>query len=251
MSTPQTNYRQELQRICRAMAEARTDAVINDLELGSVPEFMKMFVEDNVDKRYDKLQKQLEILKDAFTGEELNEIFLAFMDKVPLGAYDSGQYDGEKLLKWLEANRPLTPVQRDVVRCQRARHAVENLGRVKRREHIRFQEFASLSAELASELGENPSLKIHLNPLRVWTQFETNTLLDDEAPTPADVLFFAVRNNISTAMLEEHGRNLIDELATLEPATLTTWAILTEHADREELIELCRDLAEMGLVAFS
>jgi hypothetical protein len=76
-------------------------------------------------------------------------------------------------------------------------------------------------------------------------------LLDDDTDLPADVLFFAVGMETNTAILEEHGRLLIEELSRFEPCTIDTWAALSEHADREELIELCADLAAMGLVALS
>jgi len=243
-------YREQLQRIARAMATAHSADVYADLEAGSQPELLKLFVDGNLDKRLDKLDKQLGFVKESL-GEQFEPLAVEFIKALPLGAYDSGQYDGEKFLAWLEENKPLTPEQRDHVACQRARHAVENMGRNQRLPHVRFQDIASLATELAKELDTNPTLRIHLNPIRVWAQFETAALLDEDATTPADVLFFAVRNDTSTAVLETEGRQLIEELASLEPVSLAAWAALSAHADREDLIELCRDLAEMGLVAFS
>ena len=253
MNTTQTSresYEQQLQRIARAMSTARSADVYDDLEAGSRPELLKEFVDGNLDKRLEKLDKGLEFVKEAI-GEPFEELAVEFIKALPLGAYDSGQYDGEKFLVWLVENKPLTPEQRDHVACQRARHAIENLGRNQRLAHVRFQELASLADDLASELQTNPGLQIHLNPIRVWTQFETGELLGEEIDSPIDVLFFAVRNEISTAVLEENGRNLVEELSTLTPVSIATWTALSEHADREELVELCRDLAEMGLVAFS
>ena len=246
----QESYRQQLQRIARAMSTARSADVYGDLEPGSQPELLKEFVDGNLDKRFEKLDKQLELVKEVF-GEQFEEYAVEFIKALPLGAYDSGQYDGEKFLAWLVENKPLTPEQRDHIACQRARHAIENMGRNQRLAHVRFQEIASLAEQLVDELETNPGLQIHLNPIRVWSKFETGALLGEEIDSPIDVLFFAVRNETSTAVLEENGRNLVEELATLAPVTLATWAAISEFADREELVELCRDLAEMGLVAFS
>ena len=252
-STPTTSetYREQLQRIARAMSMARSDEVYGDLEAGSKPELLKEFVDGNLDKRFEKLDKQLELVKEAL-GEQFEEFAVEFIKTLPLGAYDSGQYDGEKFLAWLVDNKTLNAEQRDHVACQRARHAIENMARNQRLPHVRFQELASLAGELAGELETNPGLQIHLNPIRVWSQFETGALLDgDEVESKIDVLFFAVRNDTATAVLEEEGRNLVEELASYAPVSLATWAALSEHADRDDLIELCRDLAEMGLVAFS
>ena len=55
---------------------------------------------------------------------------------------------------------------------------------------------------------------------------------------------------IRTAVLDPHGRELVEELAARGPCTLDDWATQSQHADREELVTLYRDLAEMGLVAF-
>ena len=256
MSTQQTtpareSYRAQLQRIARAMSMARSADVYGDLEAGSKPELLKEFVDGNLDKRFDKLDKQLELVKESL-GEQFEQYAVEFIKALPLGAYDSGQYDGEKFLAWLVENKSLTPVQRDHVACQRARHAIECIGRNQRLPHVRFQELASLAGELADDLETNPGLQIHLNPIRVWSQFETGVLLDEEdVDSPIDVLFFAVGNDTSTAVLEAEGRNPVEQLASLQPVTLATWAALSEHADRDELIELCRDLAAMGLVAFS
>ena len=249
-SDQRETYKQQLQRIARAMATAKSKEVYGDLEEGSKPELLKEFVDGNLDKRLEKLDKSLELVKESL-GEQFEEMAVEFIKSLPMGAYDSGQYDGEKFLVWLVENKSLTPEQRDHVACQRARHAIESMGRNQRMAHVRFQEYGSLAEELANELETNPGLQIHLNPIRVWSKFETGELLGEEVDEPIDVLFFAVRNETSTAVLEDDGRELVEELATLSPVSLATWVALSEHADRDELIELCRDLAEMGLVAFS
>jgi hypothetical protein len=233
------------------MATAQMDVVYGDLEAGSQRELMKLFVDGNLDKRLDKLTTACEFVQPAF-GEQMEQLIIDFIKAVPLAAYDSGQFDGDRFLKWIEENKPLTEEHSDYLACQRARWQVELIGRANRLAHVRFQELRSLSGELVSELGENESLQIHLNPIRAWTKFFTTELIgggDDELPI--DVMVFPIGNETTTALFEDHGRRLIEELAAHSPCTLDTWAALSESATRDELIELSRDLADMGLVAFS
>ena len=114
-----------------------------------------------------------------------------------------------------------------------------------------------MTNQLASELEVNHKLRIQLNPIRCWSVFETNILLDDDAVPPADVLFYPVGNEVRTAVLEPDGKLRIDELANLGACTIDEWiASATLHGcsdvpSRSSLLELCRDLSEMGLLAFS
>ena len=91
---------------------------------------------------------------------------------------------------------------------------------------------------------------MHLNPSRAWSRFTTLALLDGDATLPADVLFFAAGETIRTAVLEPRGRALIEELAAWGSCALDEWAALSRHADRDELVAVCNDMAEMGLMAF-
>ena len=71
-----------------------------------------------------------------------------------------------------------------------------------------------------------------------------------QAPPPADVLFFAVRDGVSTAVLEPRAQALVNGLARLSPCTVSQWLWVSKHWGREDFVQFCRDLAEMGLVAF-
>ncbi len=250
-TTPTTNretYQQQLRRIAQAMATARSSDVYADLEPGSQPEMLKLFVDGNLDKRLDKLDKGLELVKEAL-GDDFEPLAIEFIKALPMGAYDSGQYDGEKFLAWLVDHKSLSPVQRDHVACQRARNAVENMARNQRLAHVQFHDLASVAGKLSEELDSNPTLWIHLNPIRVWARFETGALLDEESDEPSDVIFFAVGKDITTAVLETEGRQMIEELASLQPVSLASWAALSEDAERDELIELGAELAEMVCVS--
>ena len=247
---PET-YREQLQRLAYAMATNKMDAVYGDLEAGSQKEMMDYFVQGNFEKRFDKLTTATEFVQPAF-GDKLPKLIDEFNAAVALGAYDSGQFDGDRFLRWIEENKPLTEEQSDYLACQRARWEVELQGRANRLKHVRFQELRSLTPELVKEVGENPSLQVHLNPIRAWTKFFTTELIGGEGDDlPIDVMVFPIGNETTTAVFEDHGRLLIEELSQYEPCTIETWAAVSQHAQSEELTDLCRDLAEMGLVAFS
>ena len=65
------------------------------------------------------------------------------------------------------------------------------------------------------------------------------------------MLFFAVRSDVRTAVLEPAGQALFRDLAASAPCTLDGLLHRDESADRDELVAFCGELAEMGLVAFS
>jgi hypothetical protein len=241
-------YREEIKRWANALALARTQAVGDVLAAGFSDFHVRMFTDGNLEKRLTKLENQLEFVGQAI---ELVALIKQFITTVPLAAYDTGTSDGERFLRWLEETQDPSAEERDYIACQRARHAVESEARLDRLAHIRFQELASLAEEHAAALEEDPNLRVHLNPVRAWSRFHTKALLDEEADTPANVLFFPVGNQISTAVLEPEGQALVRELALYAPCTLDDWAAMSELAGREELVELCRDLAGMGLVAFT
>lgn len=248
------DYATQLRRLARSLAAARHEDVLDLLAPGYHLWQVQMFTDDNIYKRYKKLQVQLEFVQPAF--DDFEDLLEAYVHEFPLSAYDTGTSDGDRFLAWLESHRELTPEQRDFVICQRSRHAVEDEGRRNRLGHVRFQELASLTSELVGELDSNPNLQVHLNPIHVWGRFQSKALLDEDAEPPADVLFYASDNEVRTAVLEPEGQQLAHELATLSPCTLDQWAALgNSFADREsrsqnELASFCRDMADIGLVAF-
>jgi hypothetical protein len=242
-----TSYRDHLERLAAALTRPDTAPAAEVVD-GAVPEQVRVFAEENLDKRLNKLRAQVEFVADAL--EDLDGLLRAFCRQTRLEAYATTTSDGEQFLRWLERTHELTPAQHDHVACQRARHAVEEAARANRRAHVRFQELRSVAEELAGEMEARPGLRIHLNPLRARARFTTRALVDEEASLPADVLFFPVGNDIRTAVLEPVGLALLGELEALSPCTLGEWAARSEHGGREELAAFCRDLAALGLAAF-
>ncbi|MBX9788104.1 MAG: hypothetical protein K2Y37_04255 [Pirellulales bacterium] len=249
LTEPESPYAEQLRRYARALAAGRADDVSAALAEGSSPAHVMLFTEGNRAKRHEKLRAQLEFVAVAFTGFE--NLLAAYLRDRPPAASDTGAGDADRFLEWLGKTCGLTPEQHDYVACQRARHAVEAEAFRNRAGHVRFQELWATAQRRAAALDTDAGLRVHLNPIRAWSRFATAALLHTERVLPADVLFFAVGTEICTAVLEPKGRERIEELASYGPCTLNQWAGRTRHADGGELVELCRDLAEMGLVAFS
>ena len=243
-----SDYRIQIRKIARALALAKHEQVQSDVARGFSAEQLKMFTDDNLDKRNKKILDQVEVLRDSFDG--LEELVVEYVKTLPLAAYDTGSSDGERFLRWIENEHQPTPEQRDYITCQRSRHAIESIARSKRLAHVQFQDLWGMADRLSGELSTNPDLKIHLNPIRFWSRFETRALLDDEAATPASVLFYAVGSDIRTAVLEPSGQTRVHELEAIGPCTLDKWLITASEIARDELIELLHDTAQIGLIAF-
>lgn len=243
-----TDYRDQIQRCAQTMALGHIEDVRPFLAAGMTVEQVKLFTDGNLDKRFEKVLDQVELLKAAF--DNLDDLVHEYILEVALAAYDTGCSDGDRFLRWLKLTHVTTPEQEDHIACQLARHEVENVARKNRLGHIRFQELCSMTERLTSELPTNPMLRIHLNPIRTWATFQTSVLLDEDATTPADVLFFANGHQIRTSAFEDAGKSFVETLASHGPLTLTDWKCLDWSNSRSDLTEFCLDAAEMGLVAF-
>ena len=197
-------YRDRLVRYSRALAVARSEAVYEELESGEHRTGLKIFVSANVNKRFERLQGRLEFL--AGVMDDLDALLTAYVLEVPLAPYTTISGDADRFLLWLEESRELTAEQRDYVAGQHAHFGIEAAARVNRSGHVRFQELLSVAPLLAPELESNAGLRIHLNPIRIWSRLETGAMLDDAIIPPSDVLFYAVREDVGNAVLDSIGR---------------------------------------------
>ena len=241
-------YRDQIRRCAQAMALAYGEDVRPFLAPGMRVEQVKLFTDGNLEKRRDKLLDQVELIKAVFSN--LDELVAEFMHEVPLAAYDTGCSDGDQFLRWLSLLDDATVEQQDYLQCQLARHEIERIARRNRLGHVRFQEMWSMVDSLSGELKTNSQLRVHLNPIRTWSRFQTAALLEEDTPTPAEVLFFACENQIRTSVFEEVGLRCVENLASHGPLTLQNWKCLDRSISRSELIAFCLDASEMGLVAF-
>jgi hypothetical protein len=248
-TTQSQSYRDQLARMVQAITGSRKDAANEFAADPVLRRQVALFAEELADKRLDKLRNQLEFLAGGFA--DLPDLLKEYTAAVGQEAYATPLSDSDRFFQWLEENRELTAEEQDHVACQKARHEVEESGRTNRVGHVRFQELCSVAGELAGELTTNPRLKVHLNPLRAWAQFASPALVGEEVELPADVLFFATGNQVSTALLEPEGQELVRELERCAPCTLRQWARQADQDDPAALAAFARDLADLGLVAFS
>lgn len=242
------DYRAQLERLARAMSTGRETEIVDMLDEGSSAERLEWFVSGNIDKRAQWLHSMLPLVVGSLADFE--ELAGAYVQTRPQAAVGTGENDADAFLAWLEETQPLADEERDYVACQRARHALENLARERRLDHLQFQETQDFSKKLIHKLG-HPSgaeLKIQLNPIHAWTTLRTSVLVGDEAELPGEVLFFAIADGSSAAVLEPTSRALVRELAENGPWTLDTWACFTERTDRQGLLDVCGLLAPMGVV---
>jgi hypothetical protein len=243
------NYAEQLAQLTGVLTSLRKEAVLQLPVDAYSREQIQLFAEENVEKRRELLGMELGFLARAF--DDLDQLLAEFTSSVPQPAYNTTAGDAERFLDWLEQEFFPTPEQQDHIACERARLGIQALGRQRRRDHLRFQELLSVSRQLARDLSRGGKLTVHLNPLRVWSRFHTLALLDEAAEAPADVLFFVVGQDTHTAVLDDEGRALIEELSALVPCKFKTWVAGSELAGEEKLRTLCIHLADMGLVAFS
>jgi hypothetical protein len=250
-------YRRELDAISRMLLGTcvtghrwnRASGGSLTFEAGTRREDVQAFQGDTFQKRFDKLQAQLEFLLTAYP--DLDTLIEEYMSAVLPDAYDHCVTDGERMLRWLAKRDDVTAEQHDFLACQRARHAVEELARAERWKHLRFQECHSVIATALRELTSRSSWRIQLNPIRVWTTFRTRRLVGDETELPAHLLFFARRDLVATALLDLEAQVYWNELVEFSPCTIAQWLELSALPDRRRLLQLTRQLAKLGLIALA
>jgi len=257
MSTEQDKlieeYRKQIDQWTVALSLAKNEEVTDDLAPEMGLDLVKAFTDGNLDKRFLKLKDQLEIVADGFEEEaDWDDRLVEYVRTLALAAYDTGSSDGERFLVWLleKDSGNISPELMDRIICQRTRHKVEDIARDKRMEHVRFQELHSMVERNREEWGENENLFVYLNPIHVWTTFHTHELVDEEDEVPAQALFYAFGADIRTAVLEPEGAELVNMLADLGRVRFEDLKIQMFDHSREEIIETCRDMADMGLAAF-
>ena len=248
MVTTLEAYSQQIRRLARALSIGDAKYVAPELENPREESRVKLFTKGNVDKRFLKLQDACELLADGF--DALDELIEQYALAVPLTAYDTGCSDADRFLEWLSRHTEIDAEQRDLVVCQQSRHAIEFVALKQRLAHVRFQEMLSNNERLLRELDRNGTIQIHLNPIHVWAKFETRALLDEESTVPATVLFYPVENDIRTAVVEDDARGLIERVERT-PVTMKRLLRDTPQWQRHSLMELIKDLCQLGIVALA
>ncbi len=243
------DYREQLEHWTSAFAVGRASIRIDDLDLNSSPDQVRDFVEGNVDKRRRKLFAWSELLDESFP--DLDEWIDAYLREIPAAAYDSSRLDCGRFLLWVDTHCPLTAPQRDGVMSQRSRLAVEERARADRFAYLRFCDLCSVADVQLDELESNPTVRVLLNPTRVWGTLRTRQFLDRAALLPAQVMFYAADGDVRTAVLEGLGLETVRTLETQGVSTLDDLTEAMRDEARDDLREVVADLVQLRLAALA
>jgi hypothetical protein len=211
--------------------------------------------EGNLEPEVGTQRGQMNLIGAAF--DDAGHSDMELVHAVPQIAGDDNASEGAGDLQWLERMRPLSREQRDYLLCQRARDAVRAMAIENRTAHLRFQELLGMADQFVNELGTNPTLRIRLNPIRIWRQLESRSLVGDDSETPADVLFYPVKESIQAAVLRPVALERIRPLCRFGSCTIAEWLCELDQApggsvpDWAALRALSRELMAHGIVAFA
>lgn len=243
---PDRLHRHPAHRFARTMSIGPAESTHHTLP-GAGPERPRIFAIGSHTQRLRKLHEACALLADGM--DDLEELIVEYVRKVPLSPRDTGRTDAERFLNWLDHHETLSAEHRDYVRCQQGRNVVEFVAVMRRLAHVRFQELLSMNERLLAELETNPRLVVYLNPIHVWSRFETRALLDEEDSVPASVLFFPVGSEIRTVAIEPEAEELIQTLEQAGAMRIKDLKKLWPKEEHAVLRTLLTELAEMGVVA--
>lgn len=146
---------------------------------------------------------------------------------------------------------PAAPTPEEDPTCRQACLEAEREMHRRQAAHLGFQRLLGAGANRDAELNGNLDLRLHLNPIRVWARLDRAVRVHAAEEPFTEVLFFAAGNAIRAAVLEPKARAILNVLAWFCPCTLRQFRSLNQHSSRAEIERFCRDLAQVGLVAFS
>lgn len=242
MPTMLATFRDQIARAVKALnfASSATDVHTLPVRIQSVSQH-------DMANRYSSLKHACQLLLGEF--DELDFLMDLYLEEVPLSRR-TALTDAENFLEWLTLRVDLTDEQRDAVVCQQSRHSVEFVAVKQRLAHARFQELLSNNQRLATELGSNRTISVHFNPAHIWATLETRVFLDDEATIPATVLFFAVGDAVEGAVIEADLIPLLQQLKK-GAARVNQLTGALAHYTRQDLLDILRELAQLGIIALA
>jgi hypothetical protein len=214
-----------------------------------ISEPVRLLPDAAMDARLRRLQSDCELLADGFDG--LDEQIEAYVACTPMPTGDVRGADADRFLDWLERHADLDDEQRDFVAALRGRRAVEFVAVVQRLAHARFQELLRHTNARLDQLATNDRLTVYLNPIHVWSQFETRALLDEGAEIPATVLFVPCGSDVRTIVVEPAAGQLINDLDAAGPLQIKDLLRRTPRDQKDACMALVRQLAAVGVVALA
>ncbi len=210
----------------------------------SVVKAPRLLVEEDASSRRERLQDACQLLADGFDG--LDGDIREYVHSVPLVKGDTDRHDAERFLDWLSRRCHWSDEQQDLLICQQAHNAVAFVAIRRRLAHARFQALLA-SGPPSAELHRKGT--VYLNPIRIWSTFETHALLQEEAGIPATVLFFAIGGEIRTAVLEADAEELVKSLEQTGPIPVQKLIGGSADGARAKLMRLILALRDLGIVA--
>jgi hypothetical protein len=146
------------------------------------------------------------------------------------------------------------------MRASELSHKLRNEVRRSPRVAARFADLLHGSPANLAMLEREPSLRVTLNPIRAWLhESAVPTRMKGAAPTTepahgADVVLFAVGDEVRTFPATMPQRALLHQLAEIGPATLDAWlahdsARGRQGVTRRELVALVEATTAAGLTA--
>jgi hypothetical protein len=250
-TTPLEEYDGQLVRWTAAFAAGRYQDFEGALEPTCTPHDVKRFLINSFGNRYTWLIRETAAL--AHVIDDLPALIKAYIRVVPRAPFDiTAPGDEEQFLVWLAQTPTLTPEQRDFVTCQRGEYAVGTEARRHRSAHLRFQQLWKHAGERAARLSADLTLRVHLNPIRFVGELLTSVLAPEAKSLPIPILFYAAGTSVRAAPLEGAMAEAVRKLADRGPRTLDETANGSDRRDVSptELLQLVRELADQGLVAF-
>ena len=205
------------------------------------------YADERLSQRYENLQAACGILADGL--DELHDEIQEYVKSVPLPTRDSGNGDTERFLTWLGQRAGLTSSRTDEKNANGGRHSVEFVAVKQRLAHVRFQELLSMNERLLPQLTVNGKLTVHLNPIHVWSWFDTVVAGEETDSAPSAVLFFPVADDIRTAEVEADCADLLRFLERRGPLTIKDLCKLCLPGERPMVLRMIRNLAELGMIA--
>lgn len=181
---------------------------------------------------------------------EWQSLIQAYIRSTPVSANQLGALDLERFLTWLDNFQPSSREERDLIMGLQSWHTVEFLALEKQLAAARFATLLEGSAERLRLLGHEKRLHAFLNPVHVWSSFQSRKYVSETAPLPCKVLFFGAGDTVRTLILSERAESL---LRMLENGPQRAHTLLCEWsaAVREQELQALRELVGWGVIALA
>ncbi|MEZ6056119.1 MAG: hypothetical protein R3C01_05375 [Planctomycetaceae bacterium] len=181
------------------------------------------------------LLRNCPLLADGF--DDLDDLIADYVDATSNKAPSDERTDAACFMDWMDDRLFLTPEEQDFVTSQRSRHTVELLAVQQRVAHLRFQHLLALRENALPAEPLSSRITVVINPVRVWSKFQTRALVDESTPIPATVLFVAHGTQVSQVVVTPLGESLLRLLETSGPLTISQLQRLRPQTPPNQIIQ--------------